>query len=93
MARRTIDVDGESWSVYLSGRVNSTYARDQVSVVFELGTGENSVRRTCRFRPMGAPGAGVLAALSDASLRSMLSSSQPDWTSPELSYGKGSSPA
>jgi hypothetical protein len=91
MARRVVEVDGESWSVYLSGRTTS-YPHDQVSVVFELGTGENSIKRTCRFRPAGRRGMDALAALSNSSLRDMLRSSQPAWTSPELAYGKGSLP-
>ena len=92
MARRTVVLDGESWSVYLSGRVTS-YSRDEVSLTFELGSGENSIKRTCRFNPSGKLGAGALAALSDSALQSMLRSSQPAWTSPELAYGKSTPPA
>ena len=92
MARRTVSLDGENWSVYLSGRVTS-YSRDQVPVVFELGTGENSVKRVSRFRPNGKSVAGALAGLSDSSLRSMLKGSQPAWTSPELAYGESEPPA
>ena len=88
MSRRTIELDGENWTVSVSGRVSTSYSRDEVSLVFALGTGENSVQRVCRFRPFGKPGAGALADISDSALQSMLRASQPAWTSPELSYGK-----
>ncbi len=93
MARRTIEVESECWAVYLSGRVNS-YSRDQLAVVFELGSGENAIKRVCRFRPTGKGGAAAaLQALSDASLRDMLQASQPAWTSPELNYDRSTRPA
>lgn len=87
MASRTIEVEGERWTVCLSGRVTN-YSKDEVALVFELGTGDNSIRRICRFRPFGRAGTVALADLSDAFLKSLLNSSQPAWTSPELDYGK-----
>jgi len=87
VASRTIEVEGERWTVCLSGRVTN-YSKDEVALVFELGTGENSIRRVCRFRPFGRAGTTALADLSDAFLESLLNSSQSAWTSPELGYGK-----
>src|SRR2546430_6416586 len=44
MAGRTIDVDGETWEVFPSGRM-TVYDKDQFSVTFEQGTGPSRRRR------------------------------------------------
>ena len=53
MARRTIEVDGERWAVYPSGRVTA-YSRDEFGLVFEKGDGAERVRRVTRYAPIGA---------------------------------------
>lgn len=86
MARRAIEVDGETWDVYPSGRV-SNYARDEFGIVFEKGSGDSRTRRVVRFRPLGAQGRDrALAGVSDARLVELFQASQPSWTSPEVSY-------
>lgn len=83
MARRTIEVDGERWEVYPSGRVTS-YARDEFGLVFQRGTGADRVRRYARYAPLGARRwDAALADLSDRQLRELLAQSQPEWTSPD----------
>lgn len=86
MARRTIEVDGESWAVYPSGRVTA-YTRDEFGLVFEQGTGGDRVRRVTRYSPLGARRPDrSLAELSDAQLVELCRQSQPAWTSPETRY-------
>ena len=88
MARRTIEVDGERWEVYPSGRVTQ-YDRDEFGLVFEKGTGPARVRRVTRYSPMGARRwDAALAELSDQSLHELFRQSQPAWTSPETAYAK-----
>lgn len=87
MARRTIEVDGERWQVYPSGRV-TPYERDEFGLVFEKGTGAGRVRRISRYSPLGARRwDAALVQLSDARLLELFAQSQPAATSPELAYG------
>ncbi|HXQ29029.1 MAG TPA: hypothetical protein VN848_07155 [Gemmatimonadales bacterium] len=87
MARRMIEVAGEVWEVYPSGRV-TVYGRDQLGIAFLQGTGPERRRRYTRFNPIGAqsPDAAI-AALTDRQLTEFFHSSQPAWTAPEASYG------
>ena len=88
MARRTLEVDGERWEVYPSGRV-TVYDRDEFGLIFEKGTGPDRVRRVTRFSPTGARRwDAALAELSDQSLHDLFQQSQPAWTSPETSYAR-----
>jgi hypothetical protein len=88
VARRALDVDGERWLVYLSGRTTS-YGRDEMTVVFELGAEPHRRRRVTRFSPVGTRRWEVaLGEMSEARLREMFRHSQPDRTSPELRYGR-----
>ncbi|MDH3457580.1 MAG: hypothetical protein OER90_12150 [Gemmatimonadota bacterium] len=88
MARRTIDVDGEPWFVYPSGRV-TVYERDEFGLVFETGSSLNRVRRVTRFSPTATRRWDVaLRELSDARLLEFFRQSQPAATSPEMRYGK-----
>jgi hypothetical protein len=88
VARRTIEVDGERWEVYPSGRV-TVYDRDEFGLIFEKGTGPDRVRRVTRFSPTGARRwDAALAELSDQSLHDLFQQSQPAWTSPETSYAR-----
>jgi len=87
VARRTIEIDGEHWRVYPSGRVTS-YHRDEFGLVFEKGTGPARVRRVSRFSPLGARRwDAALTELSDRQLTELFRSSQAGSTSPEAHYG------
>lgn len=89
MARRTIDIDGERWHVYPSGRV-TVYERDEFGIVFERGTGTARVRRITRYSPLGSRRWDMaLTQLSEARLLDLFRHSQPAATSPEVSYGAG----
>ena len=88
MARRTIEVGGERWEIYPSGKVTA-YDRDEFGLVFEKGTGPHRVRRVTRYSPTGARRwDAALAELSEAALRELFAQSQPAWTSPEVSYSR-----
>jgi hypothetical protein len=90
VARRSIEVSGERWDVYPSGRVTQ-YSRDEFALVFEKGTGPDRVRRVMRYSPLGARRPDrALADLSDQRLEEFLRTSQPAWTSPEVSYARSS---
>jgi hypothetical protein len=87
MARRTIEVDGERWQVYPSGRV-TPYERDEFGLLFEKGSGAERVRRISRYSPLGARRWDVsLRELSDAQLVQLFAQSQYAATSPEMAYG------
>jgi len=87
MARRTIEVDGERWRVYPSGRV-TPYERDEFGLVFEKGTGPDRVRRVSRYSPLGARRWDAsLEQLSDRQLHQFFAQSQAAATSPEMAYG------
>lgn len=86
MARRTITVDGERWEVAPSGRV-TVYARDQIGLIFENGTGAQRRRRVSHFSPLGARSpTRAFLELSDRDLLELFRQSQPAWTAPEVSY-------
>ena len=88
MARRTIEVHGEAWLVYPSGRINQ-YDRDEFGLVFEKGTGPARVRRVTKFAPRGARSwDAALAELSERYLVSLFEQSQLARTSPALAYGQ-----
>ena len=88
MARRTIEIDGERWEVYPSGRVTA-YDRDEFGLVFENGEGPRRVRRVTRYAPLGARRwDAALAELSARELETLFRQSQPAWTSPEARYGR-----
>ena len=88
MARRSIEVSGERWEVYPSGRVTQ-YSRDEFALVFEKGTGPDRVRRVMRYSPLGARRPDrALADLSDQRLAEFFRTSQPAWTSPEVRYAR-----
>jgi hypothetical protein len=87
MARRTIDVDGERWQVYPSGRVTA-YERDEFGLVFEKGSGADRVRRVTRFSPVGTRRWDMaLRELSAPQLLELFRQSQPGAMSPEVAYG------
>ncbi|MGE0354419.1 MAG: hypothetical protein AB7I33_03705 [Gemmatimonadales bacterium] len=88
MPKRSIEVDGDTWSVTLSGRVTQ-YTRDEVSLMFTRGGGSTRERRICRFSPLGARSPeAALEELTDQQLRRYLAASQPAWTAPEAGYSR-----
>ena len=85
--RRRIVVDGETWEVFPSGRVN-VYGRDQFALVFQLGTGPDRKQRVTRYAPIGHRSPErALAELLDRQLLDLFRQSQPAWTAPEAAYG------
>ena len=87
MARRTIVVDSNIWTVYPAGRV-TVYGKDEFGLVFELGTGPKRKRRFTRYSPLvSKSSAASLAELSERQLLDLFHQSQPAWTSPEGGYG------
>jgi len=88
MARRAIEVDGDRWWVYPTGRMTA-YERDEFGVVFEKGTGPDRVRRVTRYSPLGARRWDVaLHELSEVQLLGLFRQSQPSETSPEIRHGE-----
>jgi hypothetical protein len=86
MPRRIIEVDGESWTVAVSGR-NTQYTKDEFGLVFSRGTGADREQRFARYTPLGAKSRELsLSQLSDRELRELLRFSQPSWTAPEMGY-------
>jgi hypothetical protein len=83
-----LEVNGERWEVYPSGRVTA-YERDEFGLVFEKGEGPQRVRRVTRYAPLGARRwDAALAELSVRELETLFRQSQPAWTSPEAHYGR-----
>jgi hypothetical protein len=86
MPRRIIEVDGERWTVTVSGRTTQ-YVKDEFGLVFARGTGTAGERRVVRYSPLGSKSPELaLASLSDAELVALLARSQPAWTAPETGY-------
>ena len=86
--RRRVEVDGDSWVVYPSGRI-TVYSADEFALVFEKGTGPDRVRRVTRYSPVGARrGDRALAELSESQLLDLFRVSQAAWTSPVTSYAR-----
>jgi len=86
--RREIEIDGERWVVYPSGRITS-YERDEFALVFEQGSGADRVRRVTRYAPLGARRPDrALGELGEPQLRLLFAQSQPAWTSPVTAYNR-----
>ena len=86
MPRRIIEVNGEAWTVAVSGR-STQYTKDEFGLVFSRGTGPSREQRVARYTPLGAKSRELsLSQLSDQELRDLLSHSQPSWTAPEMGY-------
>jgi hypothetical protein len=86
MPRRIIEVDGEQWSVAVSGRVTQ-YVKDEFGLVFTRGVGPRREQRVVRYSPLGVRSREMsLGQLSDHQLRELLAHSQPSWTAPEMGY-------
>ena len=88
MSRRITDAAGAVWEVTPSGR-RTQYGSDEVSLEFQRVGGDAPERRFARFSPRGAKATEIaLEDSSDAALVTLLGQSQPDWTSPDGSYGQ-----
>jgi hypothetical protein len=86
MPRRTIDVNGGTWTVSATGR-RTIYHKDEFSVLFTRVAGGEREERVARYSPLGVKNREAsLAELSDAQLRDLWRRSQPSWTTPELGY-------
>jgi hypothetical protein len=89
MIERPITIDGQQWTVSLSGRV-TMYDGDEFSLIFARRDEHGKLqRRVSRFSPTGSRSrAAALKELSDGELQVFFKQSQPDWTSPELNYAR-----
>lgn len=89
MIERRFTVDGTLWTVTIPGRF-TVYERDEFPLLFERRNEHGVVeRRVTRFSPLGSRSRSpALAELSDAELEYLFRQTQPDWTSPELGYGR-----
>ena len=86
MPLRTIEVDGQRWTVTSTGR-RTQYSKDEFSVLFTRVGGGPHEERVARYSPLGTKEREAsLAALPDAGLIDLLKRSQPSWTTPELGY-------
>jgi hypothetical protein len=86
MPYRTITVAGREWRVTPAGRVTQ-YDRDEFSLFFISGEGEDRELRVTRYSPQGSRWRDQsLAELSEEDLVRLLNQSQPSATSPEAGY-------
>ena len=86
MPKRTIQVNGQEWTVTHSGRVTQ-YDRDEFSLLFIRGEGEEREVRVTRYSPQGSRWREQsLAELSDERLVTLFEYTQPSFTSPEAGY-------
>lgn len=85
MSRR-IAIDNVTWTVAPAGRVTQ-YFKDEFSLVFTRGTGEDREERVIRYSPRGSRYREFsLEEMSDRQLVELFQRSQPSWTSPETGY-------
>ena len=86
MPTRTIDVEGQRWLVFPSGRITQN-DRDEFGLIFVNGVGADRKVRVTRYSPMGARSREQsLLELSDTDLKRLFGYSQPSDTSPEADY-------
>ncbi len=86
MPRRVIEIDGEPWTVSVSGR-DTQYVKDEFGLVFTRGIGRDREVRVTRYSPVGDRSREAsLAEMSDERLAELLAHSQPGDTSPEAGY-------
>lgn len=83
---RTVTIDNSTWSVAHAGRVTQ-YFKDEFSLVFTRGTGDDREERVVRYSPRGSRHREFsLQELSERQLADLFNRSQPSWTSPETEY-------
>jgi len=86
MPARSLQVDGQSWSVYPSGYITQ-YTQDEYALMFTRGNGQDKEVRVSRYSPQGTRSREqAFAELSDAQLKELFEQSQPSFTSPEAGY-------
>ena len=86
MPARTITIDGRPWVVSPSGRVTQ-YDRDEFSLLFTSGNGNDRQVRVTRYSPHGSRWRDQsIAEMSDDDLARLFAMSQPGSTSPEAGY-------
>jgi hypothetical protein len=86
MPARSLQVDGQSWSVYPSGYITQ-YTQDEYALMFTRGNGQDREVRVSRYSPQGTRSREqAFAELSDAQLKELFEQSQPSFTSPEAGY-------
>lgn len=86
MPTRTISLDGRAWRVMPSGRVTQ-YDRDEFSLLFVSGTGDDTEVRVTRYSPNGTRSReAALAEMSDSDLARLFVQSSSSEMSPEAGY-------
>ena len=86
MPTRSVTHGGRTWRVLPSGRITQN-DRDEFSLLFISGTGEDREVRATRYSPHGTRSREQsLVELSDADLTRLLEQSQPSEMSPEAGY-------
>jgi hypothetical protein len=86
MPARSLQVDGQSWSVYPSGYITQ-YTQDEYALMFTRGAGTDRETRVTRYSPQGTRSREqAFAELSDTQLKELFDQSQPSFTSPEAGY-------
>src|SRR5437763_316194 len=69
MPARSLQVDGQSWSVYPSGYITQ-YTQDEYALMFTRGAGADREVRVSRYSPQGTRSREqAFAELSDAQLK------------------------
>jgi len=86
MPARSLQVDGQSWSVYPSGYITQ-YTQDEYALMFTRGAGADREVRVSRYSPQGTRSREqAFAELSETQLKELFEQSQPSFTSPEAGY-------
>jgi hypothetical protein len=86
MPTRSLTHGGRTWRVLPSGRITQ-YDRDEFSLLFISGTGDDQEVRATRYSPHGTRSREqALIEMSDADLARLLEQSQPSEMSPEAGY-------
>jgi hypothetical protein len=86
MPTRSLSHGGRTWRVLPSGRITQN-DRDEFSLLFISGTGDDREIRATRYSPHGTRSREqALVEMSDADLTRLLEQSQPSEMSPEAGY-------
>lgn len=86
MPARSINVNGQEWSVMPSGFITQ-YDQDEFGLFFIRGSGSDREVRVTRYSPQGTRSREQsFAELSDERLQGLFQESQPSFTSPEAGY-------
>ena len=86
MPTRSLTHGGRTWRVLPSGRITQN-DRDEFSLLFISGTGDDREVRATRYSPHGTRSREQsLVEMSDADLTRLLEQSQPSEMSPEAGY-------